>query len=101
MLRTMESDLHGPITVPVVVRDGARSRASRAFVEADPGLTSLKCEVGQFNPYNLTCIFVTVCVVPRLTLLLWVHVCVVCGVCGGPWSVDYLVPGLTNADVTF
>ena len=50
MLRTMESDLHGPITVPVVVRDGARSRASRAFVEADPGLTSLKCEVGQFNP---------------------------------------------------
>lgn len=38
----MESDLHGPITVPVVVRDGARSRASRAFVEADPGLTSLK-----------------------------------------------------------
>ena len=69
----------------------ARDRASRAFVEADPVLTSLKWVNLTLDCLNLTCICYRVCVVPRLTLLLWVHVCVVCGVCGGPWSVDYLV----------
>ena len=55
-------------------------------MEADPGLTSLKW-VNLTLEFNVHFCY-RVRVVPRLTLLLWVHVCVVCGVCGGPWSVD-------------
>ena len=69
----------------------ARDRASRAFVEADPGLTSLKW-VNLTLEFNVHFCY-RVCGAPfdSVTLGLWVHVCVVCGVCGGPWSVDYLV----------
>jgi hypothetical protein len=84
---TMESDLHGPTPVPVVVRDGARScfarvRGSRSW--------SHKSQVGQYvnltlDCLNLTCICYRVCVVPRLTLLLWASGCM------SVWSVECAV----------
>jgi hypothetical protein len=79
MLRTMESDLHGPITVPVVVRDGARScfarvRGSRSW--------SHKSQVGQFNPEFNVHFCYRVCGAPFDSVTLGACLC-------GLWSVRW------------